>query len=334
MRAYILSISLLVVVAMSLAATLETWFQDWAGNRVQSQNMVQVALGDSRRLFAQHFFTKADVYFHSGYYPSVFDDRQAFDDSHANDGMTSQSGHGDEEDRHDFLGKPRDWIDRFSRNFFPARHTHLGDSGCGHSCCQRAKEHKGHDEDCDHKDHAEGHDHDHDHDHDHETAGPAGLERELLPWLRLSAEMDPQRIETYVVASFWLRSKLGKVDEAEQFLREGLRANPGDCEILFELGRIYHENRKDATRARNVFELALKRWREREAGKPEPDIFLYAQMLNHAALLEREQNNYPRAIEHYTTLKEVSPRKESVQAWIDYLKTNGPPIAAPANILH
>ena len=30
-------------------------------------------MGDSRQLFANHFFTKADVYFHSGYYPSVFD---------------------------------------------------------------------------------------------------------------------------------------------------------------------------------------------------------------------------------------------------------------------
>ena len=30
-------------------------------------------MGDSQQLFANHFFTKADVYFHSGYYPSVFD---------------------------------------------------------------------------------------------------------------------------------------------------------------------------------------------------------------------------------------------------------------------
>jgi tetratricopeptide (TPR) repeat protein len=326
MRTYCLSLAVLAVFAVSLAATLEPWFQDWAGSRTQSQNVMQIALGDSRRLFAQHFFTKADVYFHSGYYPSVFDERAAFDESHATDGLVGATGDEDEEDRHDFLGKPRDWIDRFSRNFFPARHTHLGDSGCGHSCCHRAKQDKGHDENCAHKDHGEGHDHA----HDEEATPPAGLERELLPWLRLSAEMDPQRVETYVVASFWLRSRLGKVEEAEQFLREGLRANPGDGEILFELGRIYHENRKDATRARHVLELALKKWREREGGKPPPDRFLYAQILNQLALLEREQDNYPRAIDHYTALKDVSPHKEAVQAWIDYLKTNGPPIAAPS----
>ena len=36
-----------------------------------------------------------------------------------------------------------------------------------------------------------------------------GNEREILPWLKLSAEMDPTQIETYVTASYWLRTTLG-----------------------------------------------------------------------------------------------------------------------------
>ena len=40
---------------------------------------------------------------------------------------------------------------------------------------------------------------------------------------------------------------------AEQFLREGLRSNPGNYEILLELGRIYYENRKDWVAAINRF---------------------------------------------------------------------------------
>src|SRR5438309_1796727 len=63
-----------------------------------------------------------------------------------------------------------------------------------------------------------------------------GNEREILPWLRFSAELDPQRVETYTVAAYWLRS-MGKIVEAERFLRDGLLANPGSPEILFELGR-------------------------------------------------------------------------------------------------
>jgi tetratricopeptide (TPR) repeat protein len=315
MRAYLLSISLLAVLAFSLAATLEPWFQNWAGSRTQSNNLLQVALGDSRRLFASHFFTQADVYLHNGYYPGIYDNKERFEKAH----LAESAHRPGEEEEENFLGKPKDWLDRFGRNFFPSRHTHLGDSGCGHSCCQRAREGKGHDDNCAHKGHAAGQ-------HDNETS-PAGLEREILPWLRLSAEMDPQRAETYVVASFWLRNKLGQVDEAEQFLREGLQANPGDCEILFELGRIYHENRRQPIRARNMLELALAKCRERESLKPEPDFLLLGEILNQLASLEREQNNYPKAIQHYTALKEVSPNKDAVQAWIDYLKTNGPPIA-------
>jgi len=38
---------------------------------------------------------------------------------------------------------------------------------------------------------------------------------------------------------------LNRPDQAEAFLREGLRNNPANCEILFELGRIYHESNHD-----------------------------------------------------------------------------------------
>jgi len=49
----------------------------------------------------------------------------------------------------------------------------------------------------------------------------------MLPWLKLSAELDPQRADTYVVAAYWLRERLGKVDEAENFLRRRTAPHPG-----------------------------------------------------------------------------------------------------------
>ena len=313
MRFHLLCLTLLLAVAFALATALEPWFQSWAGSRTQTDNLVQVALGDSRRLFANHFFVKADAYFHSGYYPTIYDNKEGFDTAHMVED-TRTVGQEAAEEEENFLGKPKDWLDAFSRHFYPARHTHLGDSGCGHSCCLRAKHGQGHDPDCPHK--------------DHDPAGAPGEEREILPWLRLSASLDPQRVETYVVASFWLRSKLNKINEAEQLLREGLQANPGDCEILLELGRVYFEDRRDAARARNVWELALKNWRQRQAHTTEPNLLVYATLLNNLALLEREQKNYSRAIEHFTALKEVSPNKEGIQNWIDYLKTNAPAAAA------
>ena len=96
--------------------------------------------------------------------------------------------------------------------------------------------------------------------------GPAGdlsgsdNVREILPWLQLAADMDPQMVQTYTVAAYWLRTSIHNPKEAEAFLRDGLRNNPDDCEILFELGRLYNEDYHDTNRARNVLMAALRCW--------------------------------------------------------------------------
>src|ERR1041384_437540 len=118
-----------------------------------------------------------------------------------------------------------------------------------------------------------------------------GREREILPWLKLSAEMDPHLIETYTVAAYWLANQLGKVTEAEDFLRQGLRENPDSYEILFALGRIYYNQYHDAARARNVWELALKRWRARESGKEQPNNIDFEQIAVNLGRLEEDQGN-------------------------------------------
>jgi tetratricopeptide (TPR) repeat protein len=278
MRAYFLSLASLAIIAFALSTSLETWFQSWAGSRTKSDNVLQVALGDGRKLFAQHFFAKADSYFHNGYYPSIYDDNNGFEKAHIVEDMHKEG----EEEEPNFLGKPKDWIDRFSRHFYPARHTHLGNASPGNN-----------------------------------DSGAGGSEREILPWLKLSAELDSERPETYVVGAYWLRTALKKVDEAEQFLREGLQNNPGDYEILFELGCIYNESRNDHARARNVWELALKNWLAREADKEAPSVFIYARILGQLAALEDKQKNYPKVIEYLTALKPVSPNQQSIQKWID-----------------
>jgi tetratricopeptide (TPR) repeat protein len=302
MRTNLLPLGLLASLAFSFAAWLEPWHASWAGNRGKSANLLQTALGDGRKLFARHVYSKADAYFHNGYYPSIFDPT-----NDAKAGRLSQTA-GLSKDEHDcgddHIGKPRDWIDAFSRHFYPSRHTHIGEGRCGHE-----HNHDSH-EGCDHCEHCER----------AQSDKQSGDEREILPWLRLSAELDPESVQTYVVCSYWLRGALKKVDEAEQFLRMGLRANPGDYELLFELGRIYAEDRNDPSRARNLWELGLKNWREREAGKAEPNVFLCAQLLGQLAMLEEKQGRYARALEHLTALKSISPNKATIQQWIDEIR--------------
>lgn len=289
-----LALIALLVLCFGLAAKLDLWFQTWQGNRAQSADLLGVLLGDSRRIFANHFFVKADAYFHSGFYPTVFDNREAFETPHMAEDSGAVGGH-NQGDEIGFLGKPRDWIDAFSRQFFPSVHTHLDEGG------------------------AQGH-------------GAAGTDlgessdvREILPWLRLSAELDPNNIQTYTVTAYWLRQRMGKVAEAEKFLRDGLRENPGSHEILYELGRVFSENHHDPARARNLWELALHNWQQSEAPKKEPDKFILNQILSHLAVLEESQENYQKAIGYMEMWKQSTPNPEEIQKRIDEVRQKAPP---------
>ena len=151
-----------------------------------------------------------------------------------------------------------------------------------------------------------------------------GEEREMLPWLRIAADLDPHSIETYAVTAYWLRDRLNKVDEAEQVLRDGLRANPNSPELLYELGRLFYENRKDFSRAHNVWIFALRRWHEVEEPKPEPDKILLAQLLGGLARIDNQDGHYAEAIGYLKQLKELSPSPEQIQKQIDQIAAKSP----------
>jgi tetratricopeptide (TPR) repeat protein len=276
----------LLVMCFGLAAWLDLWFQSWQGNRAQSADLLNVLMGDSRRLFANHFFVKADAYFHSGFYPTVFDNREAFQTPHMaeDSGTVGGRNKGDEQG---FLGKPRDWIDAFSRQLFPSRHTHLDEGG------------------------ASG------------DLGNSSQVREIMPWLRISAELNPNDIRTYTVAAYWLRERMGKVAEAEQFLREGLRENPDSYEIMYELGRVYSENKNDQAHARNLWEAALRQWQKQVALLPDPERaykFMFVEITSHLALLEEKQGNYPQALAYMELWKARSASPDGVQKFIDEVR--------------
>ena len=240
----------------------------------QSEGVMKILMGDGRKIFAEHFFTEADVTFHSGYYPSIFDHTQAPKNSRH---MTSEEGSAEEEEHErqmDFLGPPRDIIERFGRHFMITEHTHL----------------------------------------------VKGNEREILPWLKLSAELDPQRIDTYTVTAYFLRVHLGNAAEAEQFLREGLRANPGSYEILFELGRLYSENYHDTARARNVWEAAYHRWNEAEAAGKEPDTFVLEEIVTNLAAIEEQAGNFASAISYLHLAQKISPNPGVLEKQIKELQ--------------
>ncbi|HTY86175.1 MAG TPA: hypothetical protein VMB80_01810 [Candidatus Acidoferrum sp.] len=280
-----LLLALLLTVCFTLATSLAS--RPLAGNdRARAHNLFSVLFGDGRRMFASQFFTMADVYFHSGYYPSIFDLRE--EGTKAIVSASHGEAETEEDEKHeDFLGKPKDWIDRFGRHFRITEHTHLEHS----------------------------------------------QEREILPWLRLAADTDPQMIQTYTVGAYFLCQHLNRPQDAEAFLREGLRNNPGSYEILFGLGRIYFQNYHDVNRARNVWQLALNNWFKQSPQDQKENKRNLDEIAANLANLEREAGNYADAIRWFQLAQKVSPAPDALQLQIDELKakmvstTNAP--AAP-----
>jgi tetratricopeptide (TPR) repeat protein len=292
-RTYLIIIGLLLA-CFSMAARLDSSLA--TSSTTPRNNALNVLMGDSRRLFAAHVFSKADAYFHTGYYPSIFDQvKENAGESHIEEASREDQrdepeaegeGHvhdencGHHEEESDFLGKPKNWIDAFGRNFYPSKHMHIEEAD----------------------------------------------EREVLPWLKLAADLDPQKIETYLVGSYTLRKRLGKVAEAEQFLRDGLRVNPDSYDILIELGKIQNEHYHEAARARNLWELALRKWQQQQHAGRKPDEFALAQLLGQLSTLEEAEGNYTKAVEYLTFLKQISPSKGTLEERISELRAK---IASP-----
>lgn len=315
-QSHFLPLALLFTLSVTLATQLSLQRElSPSSSRPAAGNLIEMIMGDSRRLFASHFFVKADVYLHSGFYPSIFDQG------------------------------PR-----------PSGPTHLAGASADPGTGQNGRTAQDRDHAQEHEQ-AHAHDHDHDHDqgkgkaeHQHEDLDDdddsAPLppprdwieafgrqfvpnrhthlskldQREVLPWLRFAADLNPNQVESYTVAAYWLRGRMGRIDDAEAFLREGARHNPDSYEIQFELGRLYDENRRDPARARNLFELALAKWQRLELSKPHPDRIAFMQIIGHLARLEKNAGRLDHALHYLTLLHKVSPHPDLIQQQIDALR--------------
>lgn len=304
MRRPVLILFLLVSCCLTLTGFVLR--DDALRSREGSKTALAVLFGDGRRLFANHFLSKADAYFHRGRYPSVFEMAQRERGNALVEGVESaphvhgpECDHDDEAHVHGADGdqgddpaetcqhgeparKPDDWIARLSGRLQPDQHLHL-----------------------------EG-----------------GKEDEILPWVKLAVEMDPHNVDAYTVGGYWL-GKLGKPQEAMAFLREGQRNNPDSCEIHFELGRVAESGFNDTRLAARLYELAIEKWSQANEGVNEPDTLELAQMLGRLGQVREGRGELGAALRAYTVLKTISHNPEGVQRRIDAVREKmGQPGAA------
>jgi len=311
--AYIMA--LLLVVAFTIATRLQTEARTWR-SRASQGGLMGMLLGDGRQMFANQFTAKADQYFHSGYYPSIFDVQSS--------ATGADAGHvHDENCEHDH--KPT--ADQ------PAENGHVHDDSCGHThdpagTCAQGCNHAHHDhsvEACEEK--TGGWNQSHDwiarfgsnfRVSEHTHLGGTDR-REMLPWLRIAAELDPHQVNTYLVGSYWLR-QVSKSAEAEKFVREGLDANPRNSELYVELAQIYLKDRQNPERAQRLYELALQSWEDIERPKESPNLILLASITSNLARLAEAKGDLTGAISHLERGREASPHPDVIAKQIEELK--------------
>ena len=294
----IVMVAFLAALVFTLATVVEAEFHGLSTTE-SSDGAFTKMLGDGRRLFSGQSVEMADVYLHSGFYPSIFDDQKPKlekaihgktsehnDQDHASEdhSVHKHDEHGEcvHEDGHDeahekemsFMGEPRDWIDALTRNFRVTQHSHL----------------------------------------------EAGEQREVLPWLKLAIELDPQAIETYSATAYWLRKDLKRVEDARDILREGIRNNPKSYKLLFEMGTIYKQEDKNVAKARNIWLAALRFWRAQSVEDQSATTDSLDTIAANLARLEVDDGNWKQAIQYFELAKSVSPATDALQKQIDELK--------------
>src|SRR5476649_811184 len=100
-----LLLAALLIFCFGLAAHLQPQFQSFEYSRKQSDNFFSLLLGDSSRIFANSFFVKADAYYHSGFYPTIFDNNSAFQTPHIAEDTGAVASHNQGGEDIGFMGK-------------------------------------------------------------------------------------------------------------------------------------------------------------------------------------------------------------------------------------
>ncbi len=300
----------LATLVFTLATAVESEFRN-SNTTASDEGAFTKLLGDGRRLFSGQSVEMADVYLHSGFYPSIFDSREPAaakaiasgkDDDHTHHkhdeqgkcvheedhaahqhdaagkcvSEASSSGHVDEHEKAmSFMDQTLDPLQGFIRNFRITQHSHLEN----------------------------------------------GEEREVLPWLKLAIELDPQAVETYAVTSYWLRKNLRRVEDARHILREGIRNNPKSFELLFAMGIIYEQDDKNDSKARNIWLAAKRFWEQQSSEAKEASLDYYGKITINLARLESEAGNLPLAIQYFELTKLTSPNSDAIQKQIGEIKS-------------
>jgi tetratricopeptide (TPR) repeat protein len=159
------------------------------------------------------------------------------------------------------------------------------------------------------------------HDHAH-AAGEFGI-REIMPWLDLTTRIDPQNLDGYLVAAFWLAGEAKRPDLALEVLNRAQQNIPFSYDVQLERGRLYLRT-GDRAMALQAFDAALRFW-ERAADSEDPNHLLdKAEALLYRALLREEAGNIADAAADLRDMLAVAPDRTAFRPRLAHLEKGEP----------
>ena len=121
-----------------------------------------------------------------------------------------------------------------------------------------------------------------------------GEVKQMLPWYRLVTYANPRFAKAYVIGAFVISRFGDREDEAEEFLREGLRMNPDSIEIKEALARHFFHRKRNPVRAKPLFQSAIAIGKEKKELSADEEHALQSAYSN-LTLLEWRSNEDPAA---------------------------------------
>jgi len=127
--------------------------------------------------------------------------------------------------------------------------------------------------------------------------------KEIMPWMYYAAEVDPHNVRAYELTSYYLADRLGRTTEAIEYIRKGIRENPGSWELNAEAGRLYFKHLKDYRAAERFFLRALSM-----LDKSPHDKFQERYVLSSLAHTYEAMGEGERALPYYIRMNRLFPR--------------------------
>ena len=144
---------------------------------------------------------------------------------------------------------------------------------------------------------------------------------EVMPWLRFATERDPQNVEAYLTASYWLAGEGARPDLAEQIMMEAQRNNPEDYRVLQEKGRLFMKEKKDE-QAANALDYGIRLWPSPLDPADKQARLDMGQMLTFRASLYEKGGERAKALTLLRQALEVVPDNRALAARIQELENS------------